>query len=127
MTPPAGYTDTSCQSYPTWSCPGTTTRTNPPTCYVNNINSEVSESDLNNAGALCYPGNSGPRQVMGLNVNRNNSTVTWFCTEIRADGSKRSEACGAKLKVNASCGSQAGAPIRREGFSLTNTPNLCNK
>lgn len=31
------------------------------------------------------------------------------------------------LKVNATCGSQAGTPIRREEFSLKNTPNLCSK
>jgi hypothetical protein len=62
-----------------------------------------------------------------MNVNRTNSTVTWFCAETTADGAKRSEACGAKLKVNATCGSQAGAPVRRETFSLKNTPNLCSK
>jgi hypothetical protein len=127
VTPPAGYTDTSCQSSQTWSCPGSTSRSNPPTCYVPTINSEVRESDLTNANALCYPGYGGPRQVLGLSINQNNSTVTWFCGETKSDGSKKSEACAAKLKVNATCGSQAGTPIRREEFSLKNTPNLCSK
>ncbi len=107
VTPPAGYTDTSCQSSQTWSCPGSTSRSNPPTCYVPTINSEVRESDLTNANALCYPGYGGPRQVLGLRINQSNSTVTWSCGETKSDGSKKSEACAAKLVVNATCGSQA--------------------